>query len=400
MGPQQTIIEPLRIVGLATHNSYGGAQSALRRLMDALAKRGHHAELWFIYRTRGEHETEAPNARVLLPHAARGVPGYLRAALALRRALRDGRPDALISFLPLANVLGQTIAATEGIRARIASQRNPGWTYDHPIPMLDKVAGLIGIYRTVVCVSEAVRQSFAHYPEAYRRRLLVVPNGIDLRLPEIDRAVVRRVFGLPLEGFVVAAVGRLSAQKNLTLLLDAVARALGITLALAGDGEDRAILERRTRELGIGERVVFLGKISAKSVPELLVGVDAFAQPSLFEGQSNALLEAMAAGLPILASDIPSQRETLTDDAGQPCGLLLPLDHPEEWARALQQLQPNAKEKSALGRAAANRSAAFTVERMAAGFEAVMAAACDDRPVIGARSSEYHHHEKAWPSSR
>jgi glycosyltransferase involved in cell wall biosynthesis len=400
MGPQEAILEPLHIVGLATHNSCGGAQSALRKLIDALAKRGHNAELWFLYRTRGEHETEAPNARLLLPHAAQGVSGYLRTALVLRRALRDARPDALISFLPLANVLGQTLAATEGVGARVASQRNPGWTYDNPMPMLDKVAGTIGIYRAIVCVSEAVRESFAYYPEAYRRRLLVVPNGIDAQLPTIDRRNARRVFGLPLEGFVVAAVSRLCAQKNLTLLLDAVAGALGVTLALAGDGEDRAMLERRARELGIAGRVVFLGKISATSVPELLAGVDAFAQPSLFEGQSNALLEAMAAGLPILASDIPSQRETLTDDAGQTRGLLLPLYHPEEWVKALQQLQASAEERSALGRAAAAHSAAFTVDRMAAGFEAAVAAARNGTRIIGGPSSECHHHEKAGPSSR
>jgi glycosyltransferase involved in cell wall biosynthesis len=342
--------------------------------MDALAKRGHHAELWFLYDTRGEHKPEVPHARLLLPQPARGVSGYLRAALALRRALRDGRPDALISFLPLANVLGQTLAAMEGVRTRVASQRNPSWTYDNPMPMLDKVAGTIGIYRTIVCVSEAVRQSFAHYPEAYRSRLLVVPNGIEPRLPALNRADVRRVFGLPLKGFVVAAVGRLCPQKNLTLLLDAVARALGITLAIAGDGEDRPMLERRAWQLGISDRVVFFGEISAARVAELLVGVDAFAQPSLFEGQSNALLEAMAAGLPILASDIPSQRETLTGDSGQPCGLLLPQD-PEQWARALQELQPNAEGRFVLGRAATARSKDFTVERMAAGFEDAMATA-------------------------
>jgi glycosyltransferase involved in cell wall biosynthesis len=369
------VIEPLNIVGLATHNNYGGAQSALNKLIAALTKRGHNAELWFLYRTPGEHEAEVANARLLLSHAAQGVSGYLRAALALRQALRDTRPDALISFLPMANILGQTLAATEGIRARVASQRNPGWTYDKRIQILDKVAGTIGIYRAIVCVSEAVRESFAHYPDAYRRRLLIVSNGVDLQLPIIDRGSARRIFGLPLDGFVVAAVGRLCVQKNQTLLIDALAGAPGVVLALAGDGEDRALLERRARELGIGGRVFFLGKISASSVPELLIAADTFAQPSLFEGQSNALLEAMAAGLPIVASDIPSQRETLTDDTGRLRGLLLSLDCPEEWAEALQQLKASAEERSSLGGAAAARSSAFTMDRMAAGFEAAIAAA-------------------------
>lgn len=399
MGCQEATLAPLRIVGLATHNTYGGAQSALSRLIDALAKRGHHAELWFLYRTRGEHEAEIPRARLLLPYAPEGVWGYSQAALALCHALRTARPDALLTFLPLANVLGQTLATTSRIRGRVASQRNPAWTYNRLMRMLDKVAGIIGIYRTIVCVSEAVRQSYTHYPETYRRRLLVVPNGVDPHLPALRRADVRREFRLPLEGFVVAAVGRLCVQKNLSLLLDGVARALGTTLALAGDGDDRAMLERHARELGISERVVFLGKISTASVSELLIGVDAFAQPSLFEGQSNALLEAMAAGLPILASDIPSQRETLTDDTGQPCARLLPLDCPEEWARALEQLQLNAKQRSALGRAAAARCADFTVERMAAGFEAAIVTARHGRRIFGGLS-EHHRHEKGGPRTR
>jgi glycosyltransferase involved in cell wall biosynthesis len=175
------------------------------------------------------------------------------------------------------------------------------------------------------------------------------------------------------------------------MLLTVAARTPEVFLVLAGDGEDRRGLERHAQALGISERVVFLGRLPAGSVPELLDAADVFAQPSVYEGHSNALLEAMAAGLPILASDIPSQRETLTDDAGQLCGLLLPLDDSESWAKALQQLAKDPGARSKLGLAAADCSTAFTIERVAAAFEVAIVAARAGKRGVGHSSHERCH---------
>ena len=384
---EQRASKPLRIVGLVTHNSHGGAQTALTELMNALAARGHRTEVWFLYRTRGEHEIEAPGARLFCPRPAGGASGYLRAALALHRALRQERPDALVSFLPLANVFGQMLAMLAGVPARVASQRSPGWTYAGPIQMLDRIAGTIGIYGQTVCVSEAVRNSFAHYPAAYRDRLIVVSNGIAPRSTCAEKPVARRALGLPVRAFVIAAIGRLCAEKNLKLIVDALEQTPGVLLVVAGDGENRAALERYVQTIGVRDRVIFLGHLATAKVSELLSAADLLVQPSLFEGQSNAMLEAMAAGLAVLASDIPPQRQTLIDEEGRHCGLLLPLGEPETWAHALQRLQIDAKERQRLGRAAAERSAAFTVERMAEGFEAAIFAGggrhADYRPGLG-----------------
>jgi glycosyltransferase involved in cell wall biosynthesis len=371
----QRASEPLRIVGLATHNNHGGAQLALTKLMNALAARGHRTEVWFLYRTCGDHGIEAPEARLLWPRPARGASGYLQAALSLHRRLRKERPDALVSFLPLANVLGQMLAMFAGVPARVASQRSPGWTYAGSMQMLDRIAGTIGIYGRTVCVSRAVRSSFCYYPAAYRDRLIVVSNGIAPRSMCAEKPAARRALGIPMRAFVIAAIGRLCGEKNLKLIFDALVHTPGVLLVLAGDGEDRAALERYAQTIGVHSRVVFLGQITTARASELLTAADLFAQPSLFEGQSNAMLEAMAASLPVLATDIPSQRETLIDEEGRQCGLILPLHEPKTWADALQRLQTDPKERRRLGRAAAERSAAFTVERMAEGFEAAILAA-------------------------
>jgi glycosyltransferase involved in cell wall biosynthesis len=367
--------ESLRVVGLVTHNHYGGAQTALTKLMDALAARGHRTELWFLYRSRDQHEIEAPEARLLWPSPARDASGHLQAALALYRALRRARPDALVSFLPLANVLGQMLAMIAGVPARVASQRSPGCTYARPMQVLDGLAGTLGVYGRTVCVSQAVRSSFDGYPAAYRDRLIVVPNGIAQRLPGANKAAARGALALPKRAFVIAAVGRLCAEKNLKVVFDALARTPGALLALAGDGADRPALECYAQRIGIVDRVVFLGSLASELVSRLLSAADLFVQPSLFEGQSNAMLEAMAARLPILASDIPAQREVLIDETGRHCGLLLPLGDPQRWANALQELQADPEERERLGCAAAKRSRAFTLDRTAEGFEKAIRAA-------------------------
>ncbi len=131
----------------------------------------------------------------------------------------------------------------------------------------------------------------------------------------------------------VVFTGRLHPQKNLGLLLDAwpeVAMATGASLVLVGQGEERDALLARAATLGIADRVHLAGGVADPS--GYLRAADAFALPSLAEGMSNSLLEAMATGLPCLATAIGGNTDLLS--AG-PAGLLLPGDDPGAWSAAL-----------------------------------------------------------------
>jgi glycosyltransferase involved in cell wall biosynthesis len=361
----------LDVVCLITHMDQGGAQEAILRLARQLRARGHAAEVWFLYEKDAIYRGE-PHARVLLPSARPGALGYARIAARLVAGLARRRPDAVVSFLPLANVLGQAAATLAGVPCRVASQRNPSWTYGGAIRRADRVVGSLGCYGANVVNSRAVRDSFETYPEAYRRRIELVYNGIEWAPSTLDRAAARARFGLPAEAPVVLVLGRLHHQKNQALAIDALAGVPGAVLALAGEGEDRADLEARAAARGLADRVRFLGKVPRAEVPHLLRAADVFAQPSRYEGQSNALLEAMNEGLAIVASSIAPQVETLGEPGEEPAGLLVDLDDEAGWTAALGALSADPARRAELGARARLRARAFSVERMAEGFERVV----------------------------
>jgi glycosyltransferase involved in cell wall biosynthesis len=353
-------------------NRGAGAQQALMRLSRQLSLRGHDVELWFLYR-KADVDTGDLKARCIVD----GTSTPARLALLpfhLVRALRTTQPDAVISFLPLANTLGLLSAWIAGIPVRIASHRAPGNTYSAPMRIADRLLGALGLYTAIVCVSRAVRQSFQAYPPKYRARLKVVHNGIAWKGSASTRLEARRKLGLPASGFLFVAAGRLSKQKNYFFLLDAFARTTNSLLAIAGDGELETELKAFVRSHNLDGRVVFLGALEREQIPDLLRSADAFVSSSLFEGQSNAVLEAMHEGLPILVSDIPEQRETVVDEVtGEESALLAAVADTALWSAQLQKLIDSADLRQQLANTARQMvERRFAVERMIDGFEQLL----------------------------
>jgi len=186
----------------------------------------------------------------------------------------------------------------------------------------------------------------------------VIPNGIALgRMPsEAERTEARRSLALPAGARVVAFLGRLSPEKAPEVLLRA-ARGAGLHVLFAGDGPMRAALEAEAA----GGDVRFLGFV--RDVGQVLAAADALALPSRTEGLPMAVLEAMAAGLPVVASSVGSLPEVLGDGAGW---LVPPGD-----VAAL---------RDALGRAADPQRRAFVVRTARARVEARYGAAAMGRP--------------------
>jgi glycosyltransferase involved in cell wall biosynthesis len=349
-----------------------GAQEAMLRLMRQLRERDHETEVWFLYEQVpcycGEFGVRSFSRKKKLSPLE-----YVTTYFRLIRALKDARPDAVVGFLPLGNVMGLAAASWAGIKTRIASQRSPGPTFGPVMRVLDRIWGRIGIYRDIICVSQAVKDSFDGYPNAYRKRLTVVNNGIDWAGSELDRKEARLSFGIPKDLPLFVATGRFTAQKNYGLMLEAVAGTPGIRIAIAGDGPLRPGMEALALELGISERTHFLGNIQKSRVPDLLRAATGFVQTSLYEGQSNSTLEAMHEGLPIVCSDISMQRETLCDENGDPAALLRPLTEVQSWCDAFAKLRDHDEFSHELGaRAKALVSRKFGLHRMIDGFEAVI----------------------------
>lgn len=143
--------------------------------------------------------------------------------------------------------------------------------------------------------------------------ILTIPNGVAhaARNPEIAPAEIRRRWGVRDDDFFILSMARLASDKGLEYLIEAAANLPRMKrryrVVVAGDGPVRARLERLARNLGVAERVVFLGY--REDVGDLLAACDLVVLPSLREGLSMALLEAMAAGKPIIATSIGSHME-------------------------------------------------------------------------------------------
>jgi glycosyltransferase involved in cell wall biosynthesis len=190
-------------------------------------------------------------------------------------------------------------------------------------------------------------------------RIFALPNGVDLGVHRPataqERARRREQLGLAPERFVGVFVGRLHPVKDVDTVLEAAARVPELDLVIVGDGPDRARLEARARRLGIESRVRFHGFSS--QVADVLGASDAFLLSSHGEGMSNALLEAMACGLPCLVSrSVGGARELL----GEERGMLLADGEVAAWAEAIRRLVDEPALRSALGGAAAD----FVAERL------------------------------------
>jgi len=236
------------------------------------------------------------------------------------------------------------------------------------------------VCRLADCVlvnAEAVKEWLI--TEGYRpSKIAVIRNGIDLsrftrRLPT---GGLRRELGIPPEAPVVTLVSRLSRQKGVEHLLEAAVtvakRVSGVHFVIVGNGfaikdgtvvEDvayRGQLESYAHQLGLGNRVRFTGV--RLDVPEMLTEATVSVLPSLSEGLSNAVIESMAAGLPVVATRVGGNSEAVEEGV---TGLLVPPGEPGALARAMCQLLENSELSASFGRAGRRRAfERFSLDRM------------------------------------
>jgi glycosyltransferase involved in cell wall biosynthesis len=187
------------------------------------------------------------------------------------------------------------------------------------------------------------------------RRLRHMNNGIDAKAfaPSASRQDAQSALGLAGK-VVVLSMGRLAAQKSLPVLFQSFAAARpgcpSLHLLVLGDGPERAALEALADSLTISEHVTFAG--NQADVKPYLHAADLFVLPSASEGISNALLEAMSAGLACLATPVGGNSEVL--EAGR-CGMLLPVGDIRAWSETLVQLGQSSWARERLGKAAQER---------------------------------------------
>lgn len=270
---------------------------------------------------------------VVVPKIMRFLHGlflYLCVLPAFRREIRARRPDVLLGFFAypygVATVL---LAKTFGLPVIVSCRGSDINILARPFLRRRVISWALRACDRVIAVSEALAHEIErlHVP---RSRLRVVPNGIDTtRFCVRDRAASRSTLGLDPDKRFVVCVSRLSHEKGIDVLLDAIGRTQDTTLLLVGDGAARANLEARSATLDIEDRVRFLGRRPHEEVPVWLGAADISVLASRSEGHPNAVIEALACGRAVVATDVGGVREILTTPA---LGVVVPSEDPAALA--------------------------------------------------------------------
>jgi glycosyltransferase involved in cell wall biosynthesis len=264
----------------------------------------------------------------------RGIPNP-RAILRLRKIIRDFRPDVVHSHMVHANLLARLTRVVCPMPVLIATAHSTTegrrWT-ELAYRITDPLADLT----TIICEAAAAR--YIRVGAVPERKLKTVPNGVQLdayRTCAQTRVNLRNDLGLD-DQFVWLAVGRLDAPKDYPNLLTAMARLRKEhrVLLIAGDGPLRQPIERLAAELGISEKVRFLG--IRKDIPQLMAAADAYVMSSAWEGLPMVLLEAAASSLPIVTTAVGGNNEIVHDEVN---GFLVPASNSEALAGAMQRIE-------------------------------------------------------------
>jgi glycosyltransferase involved in cell wall biosynthesis/ribosomal protein S18 acetylase RimI-like enzyme len=218
----------------------------------------------------------------------------------------------------------------------------------------------------IVSVSEFHRDWALELSICSQTRIQAIPNGItpSFRADHCDTAAVRRQIGVADEEMMILTLTRLAMDKGVQFLIEAAAQLpredFPYRIVIGGDGPARDRLQQLARERGVSDRVLFLG--FRKDVGELLAAADVVVQPSLREGLSISMLEAMAAAKPIIASAIGSHREIA---AKADVALLVPPGDPAALAAAIQRFAGDPHLMAMLAaRAVSLFEACYTEDRM------------------------------------
>jgi glycosyltransferase involved in cell wall biosynthesis len=357
----------LKILHVINRLSTGGAENSLRQFLIGSVDEADHAVVVMHRDGNRFYEVAAAGIRTFVPTAS--VGSYPARVRMVRRVIREFEPDLVHTSLFEANTAGRIAGRLENVpvlTSLVNTPYVPAARVDRDVHRwkLAVVRSVdLGLSRRWTthfhAITEAVADEYVRDFRLARADITVVPRGRSpegLGQPDDQRREdARRRLGVAPSQPLLLAVGRQEAQKGHRVALAAMPGILSshpeTKLLIAGrEGAVTGRLRSQQRRLGLGDAVVFLGL--RDDVPDLLAAADVFVFPSLHEGLGGAVVEAMAMGLPIIASDIPALREVL--DGGS-CGVLVRPGDASELASACLGLLEERQRARALGDAARSR---------------------------------------------
>ncbi len=257
----------------------------------------------------------------------------------LRKQVLLESPDIIITYLFHADMLGRLFLRIS--KAPVIPFLRT--TYNHPKYLIARILEWITkpLVNQYLANSIAVKDFYVKYIGVRPEKITVIPNGIDVEYfgsitpdPEL-----RKSLSINHDDFVIICVANLHINKGHRYLLEAFEECnlKNAKLLVVGDGDEKENLLHQIENYQNKENIIFLGRRT--DVPELLKISNLFILPTLFEGQSNAIMEAMASGLPVITTDIPENRAIITDGTS---GILVPTHSASALCKAIHTIQDNA----------------------------------------------------------
>ena len=351
----------MRIVSHNRARILGGAERATVSLLHGLKLRGHEVLLL------------CNDAIVMSKSRDAGVPSELCVvggdialphALRLARVLRHKRPDAFIVgtykkiFLA---ALGARLARVPRIVARIGLESDTPRSAKYRFALRRLVDG-------VVVNAKRMAGPFTALDGFDQSKIRVIWNGVDTRHTPADPMKIRQELAIPAHQFLIGTVARLALQKRIDRLLEVTSLLPEVMCIIAGDGTRKDELTKAAESLGVSERVRFLG--NREDVGDVMSALDIFVVTSESEGLSNAMLEAMSYGVPVVSTDVSGALDALsTDEEGSSAGIVTSFE-PKAIADAITSLKRDPKLRGNMSRIARRRAIKqFSTEQMLSSWE-------------------------------
>lgn len=333
----------------------GGAERVMVNLANYLSKIGREVVFVTSYRSANEYKLSSKVKRYSIESNQISQSRFKRnlsRVLALRKICKNENPNVLVTFMAEPNFRG--IIATLGLPVKtIVSVRNdPNREY------AGKIGRFVGKWILPIadgCVFQT-KEAQAWFPERLQRKSTIIFNAVKEEFFYIERK--------PVAGEIITC-GRLEAQKNHKLLIDAFAEVVKehpyARLKIYGEGSLRDVLQEQINKLGLQDKAFLMG--ATNDVAKALQTADLFVLSSDYEGMPNALMEAMAAGVPCISTDCPcgGPRELITHEKN---GILVSVGDVALMTEAMKSLLQNKEYRNHLRKTVKLRASNFKYDKI------------------------------------
>lgn len=367
----------MRILYVITKSNWGGAQKHVYDLATGMKERGH--EVWVALGGNGTLKKRLEDSGIYTFSISRlgrdvSVANDTASFRSIFSIIKNKRPDILHLHSPKASGLGALAGRLLRVRSIISTVH--GWTFNENRPIHERLSIAFVSWMTMILCHTTIVLSEREYSQAsyfpwVKDKLKLIPPGVKsptLMSIEGAKLVLAKSLNMPLQELskktVIGVIAELHPNKGITFLLDAmkdvVRQVDNAILVILGDGQDRAMLETKIKDLGIEKSAFLLGYV--ENAYEYLKSFAIFVLPSIKEGLPYVILEAGHASLPVVATTVGGVPEAIED---MKSGILVQPKNSHELAHAIMFLLDHPNERKKYGIALKERTTSrFSLEKM------------------------------------